>query len=69
MGIVIRAKNALLKDGESWQRCYVGTNSGRADQRGYHKEHASEFLDRQTPLRRYNVSAALKIETGGGLAS
>jgi hypothetical protein len=32
------------------------------------KEHASEFLDRHTPLRRYNVSAALKIETGGGLA-
>jgi hypothetical protein len=54
---------------ERWQLCYVGTNPSRGYHRGYHKEHASEFLDRQTPLRRYNVSAALKIETGGGLAS
>jgi len=30
---------------------------------------ATQFLDRPTPLRRYNVGAALKIETCGGLAS
>jgi len=73
VGIVICAKNALLKDGSksNWidrRKLAAGLRRNQLKPE-YHKEHWREFLDRHTPVRRYNVSAALKIETGGGLAS